>query len=304
MFGKAPAIAALLLCACASTPPSPVSPALQMDGRSWAERCEDWDDWDKPAPPFQIFGNSYYVGTCGIAAVLITGNDGHVLIDTGTEQGAVLVAENIATLGFDVRDIKVILQSHEHHDHIGGAAMLQSLTGARLIASAPAAEVLRTGRASSDDPQFGQLPAVEPVDESATVQIIEYDDYELSGSDSTLRAVATPGHTSGAMSWTWNSCDGFVCVRLVFADSLSAISSDGYRFSDHPENVQAFRDSIARLSALDCDILLTPHPSASGMRDKLIAEDVTLGMDCAAYAADRLRRLEARLAIEASDASQ
>ncbi len=66
----------------------------------WVNTCVDWDDWDKPSPPFRIFGNSYYVGTCGIAAILITSSDGHILIDGGTEAGADIIAENIKDLGF------------------------------------------------------------------------------------------------------------------------------------------------------------------------------------------------------------
>ncbi len=110
------------------------------------ERCKDWDDWDKPAPPVRIHGNTYLVGTCGIASILITGDEGDILIDGGTEAGADLIAANIRELGFNVRDVRIMLHSHEHFDHVGGIARLQRLSGAQLVASRAAAEVLADGR--------------------------------------------------------------------------------------------------------------------------------------------------------------
>ena len=81
-------------------------------GDAWLNACSDWDDWDKPGPPYRIHGNSWYVGTCGIAAILVTGEAGHILIDGGTARGADLVAANIGALGFRLEDVKVLLQSH------------------------------------------------------------------------------------------------------------------------------------------------------------------------------------------------
>ena len=96
---------------------------IEESGPLWAATCKDWDDWDKPAPPVRLHANTYLVGTCGISAILITGSagasGGHVLIDGGTERGADLIAANIRSLGFKLRDIKYLLHSHEHHDHVG-----------------------------------------------------------------------------------------------------------------------------------------------------------------------------------------
>src|SRR5262245_59920801 len=132
----------------------PIHP-IEEWGPQWAAACKDGDEWGKPAPPVRIHGNTYLVGTCGISAILVTGDEGHVLIDAGTEQGAELVAEDIRQLGFRLGDIRYLLVSHEHHDHVGGIARLQQLTGATLGASAPAEKVLNTGAPSADDPQAG-----------------------------------------------------------------------------------------------------------------------------------------------------
>src|SRR5690606_33781549 len=117
----------------------------------WAAACEDFDEWDKPGPPFRIFGNTYYVGTCGIASILVVSPDGHALVDSGTDEGAKVVLANIRKHGFDPRDVKVLLTSHEHFDHVGGIARLQAATGATIVTTPEAAAVLRSGKPSADD---------------------------------------------------------------------------------------------------------------------------------------------------------
>ena len=270
---------------------------IEQAGPQWAATCGDSTDWDKPAPPVRIHANTYLVGTCGISAILITGSDGHVLIDGGTEQGAELLAANVRALGFRLRDIRYLLHSHEHLDHVGGTARLQQLTGAALVASAPARPALSTGIATPDDPQVGMhkpFPA-------ATVDRVIADGGAVRFGNLLLTAMATPGHTPGALSWRWESCDGGVCRTMVYADSLSAISRDDYRFSDHPANVAAFRAGLARLAASRCEILLTPHPSASAMKERMTGQQPLFDpAGCRTYAAAKTRQLDERLAKEAA----
>ena len=265
--------------------------------RAWADRCEDWDEWDKPGPPFQIAANTWYVGTCGISAILLTGSEGDILIDGGPANAGGLIAENIKALGFDLHDVKLILHSHEHHDHVGGIAELQRLTGARFLASRAAATVFTTGKASADDPQH---------DEGMTIPIARVDGYVEDGQDIrlgdlTLIAMATPGHTPGALSWKWIvSCGADCSFEIVYADSLTPVSSDGYRFGDHPAYLAAFRRSIARIAALDCRFLLAPHPSSAGMRADILASGgIGSRTACKDYAAALSKRLDERLAEEA-----
>lgn len=268
---------------------------IEESGPQWAAACKDWDEWDKPAPPVRIHGNTYLVGTCGISAMLITGEDGHVLIDSGTETGAELVAANIRRLGFNLRDIKYLLISHEHIDHVGGIARLQQLTGATLVASAPAEKVLNSGIPSSDDPQAGMhkpFPA-------ANVGRVIADGGDVRLGSIRLFAMTTPGHTPGATSWRWESCDGGVCRTMVYADSLSAVSRDDYKFSEHPDYLAAYRASIAKIAESRCEILLTPHPSASAMRDRMTGKLKLFDAEgCRIYAAKLTKNLDARLAKE------
>jgi len=302
MFGRLVAtVAAFLFLPAASTSAPPEGgDTLPI----WSEEilfpaeCEDWDEWDKPTSPFRVFGNTYYVGTCGITALLIESDDGLILIDGGTRAGADIVVRNIRWAGFAVEEVKLLLHSHEHFDHVGGLAALQRMSGARLLASPQAAPVLASGIAANDDPQAGMH---EPF-EAARVDGIIVPGEPVRLGNVELLPIATPGHTPGALSWQWQTCEAEShCRTIVYADSLSPISSDDYRFSDHPAYVADFRAGLARLAALDCDILLTPHPSAGGMRDKLVADTLAIPPSCRDYAAAIERRLDERLAREADD---
>src|SRR6478672_6485372 len=255
---------------------------IETAGPRWAAACDGSDEWTKPAPPVRIHANTYDVGTCGISAILIVGDQGDILIDGGPEQAADLIAANIRALGYRVEDIRFILQSHEHPDHVGGIAKLQRLSGATVISSVPAKTVLETGTHSADDPQSGSLKPFPPASVGRTIA----DGQEVRLGNLMLAAMATPGHTPGALSWRWVSCDGGVCRTIVYADSLSPVSSDTYRFSDHLATVAAFRASIAKVAASPCEILLTPHPSASHMRERLALGRPLFDPDaCKAYAA-------------------
>ena len=271
---------------------------IEKSGPLWASQCKDFDDWDKAGPPVRIHGNTYYVGTCGISAILITGSDGHILIDSGTEAGAEIVARNIARLGFNLGDVRYLLASHDHFDHVGGLSALQQRSKASVLASSRAAPVLASGRADKDDPQAGMHKPM------ATVSVDSpplRDGQRVRLGNILVEAITTPGHTPGAMSYRWISCDGGVCRRIVYADSLTAVSRDDYRFSDHPEYLKAFRDSIAKVAASECEILVTPHPSSSKLRDRFARGESLLDTEgCKTYAAALTKQLDERLAKEAA----
>ena len=273
---------------------------IESAGPRWAVACDgakDPESWTKPAPPVRIHANTYLVGTCGISSILIVGSSGNVLIDGGPEEAAPLIADNIRSLGYRLQDIRFILTSHEHYDHVGGIAELQRLSGATVVTSAAAAAVLRSGVPSADDPQSAiakRFPRVE-------VGRIVRDGEEVLLGNIMLTAIATPGHTPGALSWRWMSCDGGVCRIIVYADSMTPVSAPAYRFSDHPAVVSAFRASIAKIAESPCEILLTPHPEASQMPERLaLGKPLLDGDACKTYAAAKTRDLDDRLATEAA----
>lgn len=292
------AAAAVLAAACAPTEPVASLFDAEPGRRAWAATCADSDDWDKPGPPFRVYGDTYYVGTCGIAALLIVGPQGHTLIDTGTDKGAQVVLENIRSLGFALSDVDTILMSHEHFDHVGGMARVQAATGATILASRPAAAVLRRGTPAADDPQaLSGHPPFPPV--TGRIETI-VPGRRIARAGRSFLPMATPGHTPGATSWQWRECEGSRCLSLVYADSLNPISADGYRFSARPALVSAFRAGISRIASVDCGILLTPHPAASGLRDRLLGTRSLIDREaCRTYAGIVTERLDKRLAAEA-----
>src|SRR3954452_3933543 len=178
----------------------PVAP-IEIAGPQFAAQCKDWDEYDKSAPPVRIFGNTYLVGTCGISSILITTEGGDILIDGGTGADADLIANNVRSLGFRLTDIKYLLHSHEHFDHVGGLAQLQRMTGAQIVASPAAAPVLNSGMASAGDPQSG----VNPPFAAARVDRVIHDGEQLRLGNTVLIATSTPGHTPGALTWHWGS---------------------------------------------------------------------------------------------------
>jgi len=270
---------------------------IETAGPRWALACGGSDDWNKPAPPVRIHANTYDVGTCGISSILIVGDQGDILIDGGPEAAADVIAANIQKLGYNIRDVRFILTSHEHLDHVGGIARLQRMSGATVVTSVPAKKVLETGTVGADDPQAGSLGPFPPVPVGRTVT----DGQEVRLGNLMLTAMATPGHTSGALSWRWVSCDGGVCRTIVYADSLTPVSAPTYRFSDHPAYLAAFRVSIGKIAASPCEILLTPHPSASDMVDRIGGKAPLVNANaCRDYAATKGKDLDARLAKEAA----
>lgn len=279
-------VAALLI---AAAPPPPTANAL-------VRQCEGRDGWNDPAPPVHIHGGTYYVGTCGLSAILITGTRGHILIDGTTAEAAPQVAANIARLGFRLRDVRLILNSHEHLDHAGGIGVLQQLSGATVAALPAARAALTSGRPQADDPQFGSLGPYPAASVGRTLR----DGETVRLGSLRLTAHATPGHSPGGTSWSWRSCEGQTCVAIVYADSVSAVSADGYRFSAHPEHVAVFRRSLARIGVLPCDLLLTPHPNASSLFERFANGRLIDPAGCRDYAARGSARLDARLQQEAA----
>lgn len=268
-------------------------------------KCDSCDDWNKPREPFRIFGNSYFVGTDGLSSILITGDAGHILLDGGLEQSAALIDANIRSLGFKTEDVKLIVNSHGHYDHAGGIAALQRASGATVAASPSGASALQRGENTPDDPQFGYGKAFNGFPPVKAVKVIK-DSEVLRVGTLAITANFTPGHTPGSTTWSWQSCEGPRCLNMVYADSISAVSADGFKFTAKPEIINLFRRSITRLGELPCDIVVSTHPSATNLdakikkRAELKGEgpDPFIDQGCKALAAGAMKSLEARIAEE------
>jgi metallo-beta-lactamase class B len=264
--------------------------------------CAACDGWNGKREPFRVFANTYFVGVANLSSILITSPKGHILIDGGLPQSAPLIDENIRALGFSLKDVRLLLTSHEHYDHVGGVSSLQRASGAEIAASPAAAEALQKGEPTRDDPQYSlgrefAYPAVK------NVKVIKNGE-TLTVGDLSVTAMFTPGHTPGSTTWRWKSCEGARCLDLVYADSLNAVSAPEYRFSAHNAYLEKFRQSIAAVAKMPCDILLSVHPENSQMSQKLEkrkaggADPLIDKNACSAYAAAAAQGLGRRLKEE------
>lgn len=279
---------------------SPAPGSAQPDGD-----CPSCAEWNAPQRPVPIYGNTFYVGTRGLSAILVTSGEGHILIDGGLPESAPHILANIRALGFRAEDIRVILNSHAHFDHAGGIAALQRASGAAVAASPSSTPVLERGNSGPDDPQYGVLPSFPSVSRVRTIADREV----VRVGPLALTVHLTPGHTPGGTSWSWQSCEEGRCLDLVYADSQTPVSADGFHFTrsqTYPSALADFERGFAILEALPCDVLLTPHPAASGLWARIAARDggtrdalIDRGA-CRRYVATARQSLARRVASEAA----
>lgn len=299
--------APLTLAAVLSAPPPPLL-AQTPDttrGSSSQPACPICGEWSAPQRPFPLYGKTYYVGTRGLSALLLTSSAGHVLIDGGLPESAPSIVANIRALGFRIEDVKLILNSHAHFDHAGGIAALQRASGARVAASPSSALVLERGVSGPDDPQYGTTPTFPPVYRATVIA----DGEILRVGPLALTAHFTPGHTPGGTSWSWRTCEGGRCLDLVYADSQTPISADGFSFTrgqTYPAVLKDFERGFAVLERLPCHMLITPHPSASHLWERLASrdQDRTAALAnpeaCRRYVTRAREQLAQRVAAEAT----
>jgi metallo-beta-lactamase class B len=224
--------------------------------------------WNRPFPPFHVIGNIYYVGSNEIAQFLVTTPAGHVLLDSGFEASVPRLRENVAALGFRLEDVKVLLTSHAHIDHVQGHALVRRLTGATVVASARDAEVIAAGGKGEAvyDGVYSWPPC--PVDRV----VADGDRVTLGGT--TLTAHLTPGHTRGAVTWTMQVVapdDGAGAHPLDVVFFPSANVNSGVRLvrnARYPEIADDFARSFTIWKALPCDVFLGVHGDFFGMREK------------------------------------
>ncbi|MCG2584414.1 subclass B3 metallo-beta-lactamase [Massilia sp. TS11] len=267
---------------------------------SSAIQCSMCEGWNAPQKPFRVYGNTWYVGPKGLSSLLITSNQGHILVDGALPQSAAVIAANIKTLGFRIEDVKLIVNSHAHFDHAGGIAELQRLSGAQVAAPAWGARAMQQGDVASDDPQYGDNMAYPAVRQVRVVK----DGETLHVGPLSVTMHETIGHTPGGASWTWNSCHDGDCKHIVYAESLTAVSHDSYKFSAHPEMIKGFERSFAALDKQPCDILVSTHPDFSNVFEHLAEREAGKAnafidpTACKSYVAQARKRLSQRLSKE------
>ena len=205
------------------------------------EQRERWHTTDaEPAEPFRVLGNIYFVGAKGLAAYLITTSEGHILHDTGTVEMHDVIRSNVETLGFKMEDIKFMLHSHAHVDHMQGHAAMKRATGAQIVALGGDAVAIETGQ---DNSALGD-EGWEPVEVDRVVD--DGDTVTLGGT--TLRAVWTGGHTQGATMWMTTVEEGGQTYNVAFRGG--EIPNAGVPLTDNPRHPTVVEDTQRTLRVL------------------------------------------------------
>ena len=222
-----------------------------------------------PDEPFRIAGNLYYVGSTGITSFLITGPEGHILIDGGYPETAPLIIGSIAKLGFDIRDVKVLLNSHAHFDHAGGLRELQEASGAKLWVSEGDAVTMAAGGAG--DKSFGPLRYLRLGRFPAPRVDQQFEDGDtVRVGPLALTAHVTVGHTPGCTTWSIPVQHG---DRELLAVSICSLSLLPFMSFVEPESYPGIRAGFERsfetLRSLPADIFLGSHGSFFDMGRKL-----------------------------------
>lgn len=271
-----------------------------LGGKPVEGGCPSCAEWSVPHAPVRLHGSTWYVGTRDLTSVLIMSPRGHILIDPGLGETVPQLLANIRAVGANPRDIKLVLTSHVHYDHAAGTAAVVAATGAQVAALPWSARTLERGVMPKDDPQFGLAFDNAPVQR---VRVVQSGDTLQVGA-LTVRAIATPGHTPGSTSWTWRSCEGAQCVDVVYADSQTPISADGFRFTAQRGLAEQVEQGHRALETVPCRLLITPHPGSSRLWER-VAQGSAVGPDslldvtaCKRYAQRARAAYEARYAKE------
>lgn len=202
----------------------------------------------EPQAPFKIMGNVYYVGSNNISSILVATPQGHILLDTGTQKMAAVVFPNIVSLGFKPADIKVMLISHAHYDHMETMETIRRLTGATVAAMEAEVPSLVSGHDMGPNETWGH----EPVQVGRVLKSGE----EIHLGGSTVKAIWTPGHTLGATAYFINTEEDGEAYQIVYGGAPGAVTGN-LRYDTNPEDAFA---SYAALREMSPDIRINGHP--------------------------------------------
>jgi metallo-beta-lactamase class B len=209
--------------------------------------------------PYQAFDNVYYVGVCWVSSWLIKTSEGVILIDTLHEPFVDQLLQNIRSVGVDPKDIKYVLMTHGHFDHVGGAYKLKPLTGAQFVMTQTGwNEAIRDSAASQKSPRPWSMIAQDRV-------VKDGDEIRLG--DQVVRVYETPGHTYGTASYSYTVKEG--------AKSWGAFTVGGLGLNaiENSRQVEAFIASVDRIAQLmdsptrPIEVHLTTHPFTNGLTE-------------------------------------
>ena len=260
VFGAAAVLVSSVYAQSPSTANPAPGPQISVDGQSYTQRelfqrnVGSPEDQNSQFPPHKIVGNIYYVGTVSLSSFLIVTPQGDILINSTFERNVPLIQKSVEQLGFKFSDVKILLGSHAHADHMEGDALVKQLTGAQVMAMA------------EDVPLLEQM---KPGGKSHPIDRVLHDGDQVTLGGTTLTAHLTPGHTPGCTTWTLKTQEGGKNYDVVIIGSLGV--NPGLKLfgnTTDPHIVDEFTRAFQVSRALPCDVPLGSHPGMFDMRAK------------------------------------
>ena len=210
--------------------------------------------WNDPFPPHRVMDNVYYVGTTTLASFLITTPEGHILMNSNYEASWPVIKAGIEELGFEIKDIRILISGHAHPDHIEGDALVKEMTGAEVVVGrleVPAVQAFK-------HPAGKTLPIDRIVDDGDTV--------ELGGT--TLTAHVLPGHTKGCVAWSMDLEEEGRTHHAFVECSLNGGFLQYINNEDYPGIVEDMRSSYQKARELPVEVFLSSHTIFYGLDAK------------------------------------
>lgn len=281
--------------------------ALSLLAALASGEAPDTASWNRPAPPVGIVGPVHYVGTNELAAFLLTTPAGHVLVDGGLPESAALIEQSIRTLGFDPKDIRILLTTQAHFDHVGSLAHFEKVSGARVEVMDGDVSLIETG--GRTDYLFAGQERYRFVPVKVDRALKDGDTVTLGGL--TLTARKTPGHTPGSTTWLTTVEEGGQPYTVVFAASTGI--NPGTRLVDRPSYpgiAEDYARAFTVLESLTPDVFLGGHTGffdLEGKRARMKEGGPNPFVDPAgfrAHVAARKRAFELQMAKERGSGSR
>jgi len=211
-------------------------------------------DWNAPFPPHKVIGNIYYVGSAELASFLITTPQGHILINSDFESTVPVIRTSVEKLGFKFSDIRILLGSHAHGDHMEGDAMVKELTGARVMAM---------------EQDVALLQKMTPGGKPHPIDRVLKDGDQVTLGNATLTAHLTAGHTPGCTTWTTKAEENGKSYNVLIVCSVGF--NPGYVLvgnKDYPSIADDYARSFKALRTMPVDVFLGAHGSFYGLQAK------------------------------------
>ena len=223
-----------------------VTSVAAMPSLALAQTVEDRTQDRVAFPSHKVIGNVYSVGTGTLNSYLITTPQGHILINTNFEETVPLLQAAVEKVGFKMADIKIILGSHAHADHMQADAVVKELTGGAMVMAM-----------EQDVPALKNMKA--PSGKAHPVDRVLKDGEQVTLGGTTLTAHLTPGHTRGCTTWTMRVPDGGRTYDLAIACGGLQEDARLVNNKNYPEIADDFAKSIAVYKKLPVDVFLASH---------------------------------------------